>query len=254
MPTTRPDDEIVSFKKSHLFAVLGFAAGILVGYLVWGSSLLALLAPRSTAAAESSVVSAPQTQAQLPAAPASDDIVAQRYNVPVEEHDPSLGDENAAITIIEFSDFQCPFCQRYATQTHAQLMDTYGEHIRFVYKDFPLTSIHPEAYPAALAAQCAHEQGHFWEYHDLLFSQRLELGDATYLAYAEELELDIPGFSACYEEERYLAEVQADYDFAMQLGVSSTPTFFINGIAVIGSQPFSVFAQIIDYELANQGE
>ncbi len=236
-----PEDELVSlkFKKAHLFGLLGFTAGILLGYLVWGSNLLGAAQQNNPAS---------QT---VPQGQTSGDIVERRYQVPIEEHDPSFGAADAPITIIEFSDFECPFCQRYATQTHAQLIDTYGDQIRFVYKDFPLTSIHPQAFPAALAAQCANEQGAFWAYHDLLFSQQLPLGDETYLAYAEDLSLDVADFTACYEEQRHLAAVQADFDFANTLGVSSTPTFFINGIAVIGAQPFSVFAQIIDYELAN---
>lgn len=239
----RAEDELVSVrvKRAHLYGLLGFLAGMLLGYLVWGSSLLSALAPRS----------AELPQQSLPQEQTSGDIVERRYQVPIEDHDPSFGAADAPITIIEFSDFECPFCQRYATQTHAQLIDTYGDQIRFVYKDFPLTSIHPQAFPAALAAQCANEQGAFWAYHDLLFSQQLPLGDETYLAYAEQAGLDAAEFGACYEEQRYLAAVQADFDFATTLGVSSTPTFFINGIAVIGAQPFSVFAQIIDYELAN---
>lgn len=234
-------DEIVNFrfKKTHAFGLLGLAAGLLLGYLIWGSNLLSLLAPRNAAVA-------PAAEATLPAG----DIVERRYEVPVESHDPSFGAEDAPITIIEFSDFECPYCQRYATQTHAQLMEAYGDQIRFVYKDFPLTSIHPQAFPAALAAQCAHEQGQFWAYHNLLFSQQLPLGDESYLAYAEDLSLDVADFAACYEEQRHLAAVQADFDFANTLGVSSTPTFFVNGIAVVGAQPFSVFSQIIEYELA----
>lgn len=232
-------------KRHHFFAAfipVAFLIGLAAGYWVWGRGPAAV--PASEAQANTVLGATPMATL--------DDIVAQRYDIPIDEDDPALGAEDAPITIVEFADFQCPYCQRHAQETYPQLVAQYGDQIRFVYKDFPLISIHPEAYPSALAAQCANEQDMFWEYHDLLFTGGLELGAASYVTYAEQLGLDMAEFNACVEEERYSDRVQADYNFASQLGVSSTPTFFINGIAVIGAQPFSVFAEIIDYELENQ--
>ncbi len=227
------DVETVQFriKRHQLNLVLGLLAGVLLGYLIWG-------------------VEKPQS-----AAPASD-LASQieslpRHEVPIDADDPVLGAADAPITIIEFADFQCPYCQQHVLETYPRLVADYGDQIRFVYKDFPISSIHPDAFPAALAAQCALEQNAFWEYHDLLFSGRLGLGRDSYLAYAGDLGLDVNEFTACLDEERYAEAVQADYNFAVELGISSTPTFIINGIALVGAQPYSVFAQIIDYELAN---
>lgn len=227
------DVETVQFriKRHQLNLVLGLLAGLILGYLIWGRE-------------------APQS-----AAPASD-LASQienlpRHEVPIEADDPVLGAADAPITIIEFADFQCPYCQQHALETYPLLLADYGDQIRFVYKDFPISSIHPDAFPAALAAQCALEQDAFWEYHDLLFSGRLGLGRESYLAYAGDLGLDVTEFTACFDGERYTDAVQADYNFAVELGISSTPTFIINGIALVGAQPYSVFAQIIDYELAN---
>lgn len=121
-----------------------------------------------------------------------------------------MGSDDAPITIIEFSDFECPFCTRFHLETYPLLLETYGEQIRFVYRDLPLTTIHPNAFPAAEAANCANEQDSFWEFHDLLFSGELELGSETYQAYAEELALDMTAFNECLETRRYQDEVQAD--------------------------------------------
>lgn len=232
------DSDTLSFqiKRHHFYAALlpvAFALGIGVGYLAWGG--------------QASFVPVAQQEA------AQQDTTPVQYDISIDEDDPVYGPEDAEITIIEFSDFQCPYCESYATQTYPQLAAAYEGRIRFVHKDFPLTSIHPQAFPAALAARCAKEQGEFWEYHDLLFSQQRELSDESYIAYAGDLGLDVDEFTTCYEEERYAEEVQASLDNAIQLGVSSTPTFFVNGYAVIGAQPFSTFEQAIQYALDNQG-
>jgi len=218
-------------KRHHLTAALGLLAGVLLGYLIWGAE---------------------PPQATRPASDLASQIeTLPRHEVPIEADDPVLGAADAPITIVEFADFECPYCQRHALETHPRLLAAYGDQIRFVYRDFPLSSIHPDAFPAALAAQCALEQNAFWEYHDLLFSGRLGLGRGSYLGYAGELGLDVDEFTVCFDEERYSEAVQTDYNFAVELGISSTPTFFINGIALVGAQPYSVFEQIIDYELAN---
>lgn len=252
------DDGVLTFqvKRSHFYAVLvplAFVLGIAAGYLAWGR------AAAPSAALESDDVASAGNEvtelAQPTETPQSlEEYLASlpRYNdrVTIEDHDPVFGPEDAPITIIEFSDFECPFCQRHFAQVYPQLLAEYPDQIRFVYKDFPLTSIHPNAQSAALAAQCAFEQGEFWEYHDLLFSSRLPLNVSSYQQYASELELDVETFSACIEEERYAAQVAADVDQAHSLGVQSTPTFLVNGIVIVGAQPFEAFAQVIDYELS----
>ncbi len=177
----------------------------------------------------------------------------QRVDVSVDD-DPAWGPEDAPITIIEFSDYQCPFCARFRKQTYDRLKEEYGDKIRFVYRDFPLVQIHPEAVPAAIAAHCAGEQGKYWEYHDLLFLGGRDLGRDTYVAYADELGLDIDEFSRCIDEERYLDEIQKDFDDGVAAGVRGTPTFFINGIPLVGAQPFQNFQAVIEQELARLGQ
>jgi protein-disulfide isomerase len=229
------DGNTLVFKRSHLYAVLlplTFIVGLSVGYLFWG---------RRPAVAQ------PQAAAQ---AQQQDQQNVQRYDVPVDD-DPALGPANAPITIIEFSDYECPYCRRWHTEVFNQLRQEYGDKIRFVYRDFPLSSIHPDAEPAAEAANCANEQGAFWQYHDLLFSGA-GLSKEIYMQYAVQLGLDVQSFQTCIDSGRYSQEVQADYQYASQLGVRSTPTFFINGLPVVGAQPYDVFKQVIDQELAGE--
>jgi protein-disulfide isomerase len=163
-----------------------------------------------------------------------------------EDDDPVLGNDDAPITIIEFSDFRCPYCKRFQQETFAELLAGYPDQIRFIYRDFPVVG----GFEAAVASECADEQGDYWAYHDLLFSgEQPELSKEAYLAYAEKLALDLEEFESCLDDGRYASEVEADAVYAAGLGVTGTPTFFINGIPLIGAQPLSVFAQIIDSEL-----
>ncbi len=169
------------------------------------------------------------------------------------DDDPMLGNIDAPITIVEFSDFQCSFCKS-ATSTVKEIEDKYvaSGDVKIVYRDFPLENIHPQAKPAAMAAECAHEQGEsfFWEYHDLLFEQQSELSAENYLLWAEEIGLDSGAFVECVEDERYAQEVEADFAAGQALGVSGTPAFFINGKMFEGAQPYSVFEAEIEGILA----
>lgn len=242
-------------KRSHFYMLaipLAFLLGLGAGYVNWGRGAAPV---GSAATAKGTSAAALPTDASGQSS-AGGDIASQiaelpRYDIPITADDPVLGPADAPITIVEFADFQCPFCIRHAQETDPRLKANYGDQIRYVYKDFSL-SLHPDAYSAALSAQCAREQDKFWEYHDLLFTGTLGLGREAYDSYAQQLGLDMTAFDQCLDEERYADQVQADYDFGVQLGVSSTPTFFINGIAVVGAQPYDLFAQIIDYELGQQ--
>jgi protein-disulfide isomerase len=160
---------------------------------------------------------------------------------------PAQGPPNAPIEMIEFSDFQCPYCQR-AHPTVKQVLDTYGSRVRLVYRNYPLPN-HPNARPAAEAAQCANEQGKFWPYHDRLFANPTKLSDADLKQGAAELGLDAGRFNACVDSHKYKAVVDADIKDGDAAGVSGTPAFFINGRSLTGAQPFEAFKRIIDEEL-----
>lgn len=179
-------------------------------------------------------------------------IDAPRQEVAIAADDPSIGPANAPVTIIEFSDFQCPFCQR-VVPTLKQVQQKYGDRVRIVWKDFPLTQIHPQAFDAARAGNCAQEQGKFWEFHDQLFANQGALEIEALKRYAAAAGLDGARFAQCVDSGKYQARVQAGLEAGGRLGIGSTPTTFINGRVVTGAQPLDVFVGIIDEELARAG-
>jgi len=247
-------DEAITFqiKRSQLtlaVAVLAFAAGLGLGYLQWGNGgNQAAAVPQAVSADEGAGTLAGESDQETPSIAEQIESI-ERYEIAVDDSDPSFGPEDALVTIVEFSDFECPFCRRHFESTYPQIVQEYEGQIRYVFKDLPISSIHPNAVPAAMAAQCAFEQNAFWPYHDLLFGGSLGLSQNSYESYAAQLGLDMDEFLLCVAEDRYLDMVQADLDQARELGVNSTPTLFVNGIGVVGAQPYEVFAQIIDYEL-----
>jgi protein-disulfide isomerase len=162
---------------------------------------------------------------------------------------PSRGAVAAPIQMIEFSDFQCPFCLR-AHATVEQVLKTYGDRIHFVYRHYPLPT-HPAARPAAEASACAAEQGKFWPYHDRLFEQPSRLSATDLKQHAVDLGLDASRFNACVDSQKYKAQVEADMKDGDEAGVNGTPAFFINGRMLSGAQPFDAFKRIIDEELAS---
>jgi protein-disulfide isomerase len=202
-----------------LFLPVAFLLGIGAGYLLWGSS-----------------------------SGSAGNAAGAAFN-PVGD-DPAFGPEDAPITIVEFSDYQCPYCIMWHEQVYHQLLSEYGDKIRFVYRDFPLTQIHPGAQPAAEAADCALEQDKYWEYHDAIFSSNYELTRDGFLQIASDLGMDTTAFATCIDSGKYAEEVLTDLQEGSGIGVESTPTFYINGFQVVGAQPYSAFKNVIDQILA----
>ncbi len=158
------------------------------------------------------------------------------------------GDPNAAVTIVEFSDFQCPYCKQ-VQATLKDLLAKYRGRIKLAYKDFPLRQIHPNAQIAAEASRCAVEQGKFWEYHDVLFADQTRLDKPGLIATAQRLGLDEKSFRSCLESGKFKAGVDGDLQDGIKAGISGTPGFLVDGIFVNGSQPQQEFERIIDREL-----
>jgi protein-disulfide isomerase len=177
-------------------------------------------------------------------------LEAPRFDVKAEG--PSKGPADARITIIEFSDFQCPYCQR-ALDTLQQVLTKYPADVRVVYRHLPLDRIHPNARPAAEASACADEQGRFWEYHDKLFANNRALAREDLLRYAGEVGLDAARFQACVDERRFKDKVEADLQAARAVGISGTPAFVVDGVLLSGAQPASEFYEVIDAALAQKG-
>jgi protein-disulfide isomerase len=164
---------------------------------------------------------------------------------------PTRGKASAPVTIVEFSDFECPFCVR-ARPTLKRIAEVYGDKVRIAFRDYPLP-IHPHAPKAAEAAACAADQGKFWEMHDKLFGASPKLEVADLKRYAGEVGLDSASFDACLDDGRHAASVKANIAAGSGYGVNATPAFFINGRLVSGALPFERFAEIIDDELERAG-
>lgn len=161
------------------------------------------------------------------------------------------GPKEAPVAIVEFSDFQCPFCKN-VTATVKQLLDKYPGKVKWVFRDFPIPTIHPAAPKAHEAARCAAEQGKFWEYHDLLFEKSPRQAPEELKQYAKDLKLDSATFAKCLDSGKEEAAVNRDVEDGSRLGVTGTPTFFINGRQLVGSMPLTAFQKIIDSELARK--
>lgn len=179
------------------------------------------------------------------------------------DNDPIIGDPNAPITIIEFSDFQCPFCARFHVQTLPSIYEEYIEQgkVKLVFRDFPIQNIHPNALPAAVAAECANEQGKFKEMHDILFDTQSQWNKIETVAalslfsqYASDMQMDQEKFESCIASGKYIEEIRKDLEDGRDYGVSGTPGFFVGNdeigyVELKGAQPFESFKKIIDAQL-----
>jgi len=179
------------------------------------------------------------------------------------DDDPIRGNKDAPVTIVEFSDFQCPFCARFHTQTLPLILEQYintGK-VKLVYRDFPLQNSHPNAMAAAVAAECAHEQDKYWEYHDTLFENQGVWNKANSTStisifenFATELELNQEQFNTCLNSGKYVSEINNDLRDGRDYGVTGTPGFFVGSdekgfVKIDGAQPFEVFKSVIDTQL-----
>ena len=179
------------------------------------------------------------------------------------DNDPIIGDPNAPISIIEFSDFQCPFCARFHIQTLPSILEEYVDQgkVKLIFRDFPIQNIHPNALPASVAAECANEQGKFKEMHDELFENQkewsgVETANAVSLfsQYALEMGLEQEVFDSCLTSGKYIEEIRNDLNDGRTYGVSGTPGFFIGNdqigyVELKGAQPFESFKKVIDAQL-----
>ena len=166
------------------------------------------------------------------------------------DDDAVKGQANAPVTIIEFSDYECPFCGKFYAETLSQLYEKYIKtgKVKLIYRDFPL-DFHPQAQKAAEAAECAGEQGKYYEMHNQLFEEGVVGGVTTFKRYAQDLKLNVGKFDDCLDSGKMAAEIQQDQADGAAVGVQGTPAFFVNGKFVSGAQPFSVFETMIEAEL-----
>lgn len=250
METNNNSENYITFKLSHFYSVLvllAFGVGVLVGYVAWG---------RNSVAGGQAVMVVTATPPPT-AAPVVYDISTEGAQ--------SIGPADAPITIVEFSDYQCPYCYRWEKEVHDALLAAYPDKIRFVYRNFPL-SFHQNAFASAEAALCAGDQDAYWKFHDVLFNSQdilnnqagTILDQSQYNQFASDLGLDVTAFEDCMTTHKYQKFIEADMAYAASLpndsdgsaAVGGTPTFFINGHRLGGAYPIEYFKQIIDAELA----
>ena len=230
-------------------SALILGASIVAGSLLIRSGLDAVTTEmagmRSAAGSLNAAAQAGARQLQQPSRSARPDP-SKRYSVNTRGA-PAKGSADAKVTLVEFSDFQCPFCSR-VSPTLKTIEETYGDDVRIVFKHLPLR-IHPKAPAAHAAAEAAHRQGKFWEMHDKIFANQQEMSPEKYDDYARELGLDMEKFKADLTSSGVKARVEADKREASRLGVTGTPGFFVNGRFLSGAQPFQSFKVLIDQEL-----
>jgi protein-disulfide isomerase len=180
---------------------------------------------------------------------ASVKVMLEPPRVKIESLDgPTKGPESAPITIVEYADFQCPYCTR-ALASLKQVEEKYAGKVRIVFRDFPLSQIHPFAAKAAEAGACANDQGKFWPMHDKLFANQTKLAVTDLKQHATDLGLDAQAFGACLDSGKHADGIKKSVEEGQRYGLSGTPSFFINGRLIVGAQPYDSFAQVIDEEL-----
>jgi len=238
-------------------AIATFLGGYAVGTLSGDSDSLSADEIKEIISAVEAKAPAPQP-VRAPTQPTAPSV----FQVSLDD-DPVKGDANAPVTVVEFSDFQCPFCSRFYTQTLPALQENYIDtgKIKLVYKDLPLDNLHPNARPAHIAAECADEQGKFWEYHDVLFENQAQWSRLSSVdlssqlnQYATSMGLNSASFDSCLSSPSMADEVNADFLQAAQYGATGTPTFFIGNekdgfIKLVGAQPYAAFQAAIDAQL-----
>jgi len=228
------------------------AAALILGASILGGAYLLTMSVDRGSAQLASLNESLKTAAKAPAAAARPSAPGRPdpqkiYDIKVGDS-PIRGSKDAKVTIVEWADFQCPFCVR-VNQTLDKVAKEYGDKVRFSFKHLPL-SMHAKARAAHEASEAAHRQGKFWEMHDLIFASPKDLSPATYLRYAGEMGLDIDQYKSDISSTSVRKVVDDDLATARKLGVSGTPSFFINGRFLSGAQPYGSFARVIDEELA----
>ncbi|MFH1522607.1 MAG: DsbA family protein [Patescibacteria group bacterium] len=230
--------------------ILGLASGIaivsLIGFAVMSMAYFQKEDISSVAAGEkNSDQVANEVKDNKPISPTPSPSPSKPAEIKVSDSDHIRGNKDAPITIVEYSDFQCSFCTKFHN-TMKQAMANYPNEVRWVYKHFPLDSIHPYARKAGEASECANDQGKFWEYNDLLFANQGSINTSYLSTAAKELKLDIKKFEECLSSSKYANKVNDDFNEGKSLGVTGTPGSFLNGQALGGAVPYSQIESMIE--------
>ncbi len=267
-PNINEENKITIKKSTYNNMLKGVVAAIAIAAFLGGYAIGSIENNSNSLSSDEikEMISEIESQAPVPVPQAAQvpiqSSVPQIFQVSLDD-DPVKGDPDAPVTVVEFSDFQCPFCARFAAQTLPALQENYIDtgKIKLVYRDMPLDNLHPNARPVHIAAECADEQGKFWEYHDILFAKQQQWQslsssnlDTTLTNFAAGLGMQSAEFQSCMKSQEIADEVNADLLAAGQYGATGTPTFFIGNeeegfVKLVGAQPFTAFQRIIDAQL-----
>lgn len=227
------------FKKFNVTAIL-FVLLIIAAFLVGSFYTRVQMLEQG--------INSPSSAGATPT-PVSKQLSNDKFNEVVKDAILVFGDKNAKVKLVEFTDFECPYCASFFSETLPQIEQEYGDKIAYYLRHFPLYSIHANAENASLASECAKEQGKFREMHDLIFQNQRKISANDLKSYAVKLGLKIDQFNTCFDSQKYKDNVDRDAKLGGQIGVGATPTFFLNGRLINGAQPFSVFQRAIEEEL-----
>ena len=230
-------------RRTHVFGAAGLVAGFVLGV---GAARVALVPPTTRAPVDSGPTARAAAIAAAKPAPPAPDTARKVIDVAGR---PTRGPVSAPVTIVEFTDYECPFCRQYFAQTLPAIMEKYGSRVRYVVMNYPLESLHAHANGASQAAECAADQGKFWEYHDALFVAP-SLTRRNLRRLAGKVKLDRKAFGTCLDSGAKTKLVQAHVALGTSLGVTGTPSFFINGHMIEGALPLPLLEQAIDSAFA----
>jgi len=223
--------------------------------VVIGAYLLGVSKTKSEYMGKGQASAAPAVAGEQTVEEEKTELSAEEWEMITKDAKQVKGQEGARVTIVEFTDYQCPYCARYVEEAYQEIMKQYLEkgQVKYILRDLPLP-FHANAVPAAVAARCAGQAGKYWEMHDKLFGSQEEWSSLTpptdkFVAYAGALGLDTGKFRSCLADPAIKTEVEADGEMASKIGASGTPTFFVNGKALVGAQPFASFKELIEAEL-----
>ncbi len=232
----RTGDGTITVRTADLFVVVIVLIAFGCGFAVaWGVYRLASTPPQ---VANPSSLQRPPLALPTPAA-------AELVDIDIEGR-PFLGPGDAPVTFIEFVDYQCPFCGHHAREVLPQLLREYGDTLKYVTINFPISALHHNAQKSAEATECARDQGQYWEYHDILFENQDDQGLESLSRYADDLGLDTKVFTRCVESGDKTMIVFENYQAGLDYGVRATPTFFINGRTLVGAVPFNILQALIN--------
>lgn len=229
-----------------------FTVPVLVGLLVIASFLVGSFLTRLKMDEEKPQPA--EVAKKVPTQPEEGAVLGEDQLAKLEEGAAGIkGEKDAPITIVEFSEYQCPFCKRYVDTAYNLIFEEYGDQVRYIFHDYPL-SFHNHSQILSEAARCGGDQGKYWEMHDILFEKNSEFIDKADIdqdlsSFAKEIGLNTAKFNTCLKEGTFTQAVKDDFNLGSSLGVSGTPTFFVNGTKLVGAQPFEAFKALIDQEL-----